>query len=82
MAVATKAIVEGSVLAISKKSGVSKKSGEAYEMIEVLIIGEFCLANCTLDKGVKLPEVGQKVRARVEVSVYGGEDQTRLLGWL
>lgn len=82
MAVATKAIVEGQVVSVNVRKGVSKRTSEKYEMIEVLIIGENTLANCTLGQGVNAPEVGAKVRGRVVISVYGQEDQTKLEAWL
>lgn len=82
MAVSTKAIVEGQVASVDVRSGVSKRTGEAYKMVEVLIIGPNTLAACTLANDMAAPNVGDKVKGRIVVSVYGGEDQTKLEAWL
>ena len=82
MAVATRAIIEGQVMSVDVRSGVSKKTGEPYSMTEVLVIGPDTLCVGTLAVGVPAPKPGDKVRARIEVGVYGGQDSARVLAWL
>lgn len=80
MAVATRAIIEGTVQAVSTRSGTNDKG--PWTMTEVLVIGENSLAMGTLDKGLGAPKIGDKVRAQIEVGVYKGDDSVRIMAWL
>lgn len=85
MAVATRAIVQGNVLSVSTRKGSKVQDdgkSKPWEMVEVLIVGESCLAMATLDKGLEPPAVGEVVTAQIEVGVFRGQDSVRVISWL
>ena len=81
MAVATRSIIEGTVIQITVRD-VTSKAGDKLKFTNVLVVGDFTLCDATLGRDVGVPKVGDKIRAQVEVSVFRDEDQIRLLQYI
>jgi len=73
-------IVEGFVRRSSTRSGV--KDGNAWSMTNCLILGDDCLVDATIGRGLEVPPDGTFVRGVVEVGVFGGDDSPTVTKWL
>lgn len=86
MSVATKVIVEGTVVDVTSRSGVSKQTGEVWERRTVLVFGDNgtgVVAEIGIrDAKLGVPEIGTKVRALCEVGVYRDDDNLDLIRYV
>lgn len=71
--------ISGRVTHVSIRSGVAKATGNAYEMIEaiVLVAGRQTVS-VSIPKGVLPPAVGDDVNYLVEVSTFRDAPQFRM----
>lgn len=80
MSVKSNLIVEGTVRRRTDRSGV--KDGNAWAMTNLLILGDDCLVDATVGRGLEVPPEGTIVRGVVEVGVFGGDDSPTVTKWL
>jgi len=80
MAVKTQALVEGTVMRTQTRSGT--KDGNAWSMTNLLIIGDKCLADATVARGLEVPPDGTLVRGVLEIGVYRDDDSVTVVEWL
>lgn len=81
MAITTSLIVEGTVVRSSTRTLPATEKRGALVFNNVLIVGDDCMADCTLDRSLDLRDftVGTVLRARVEVGSYRDEDSVTLV---
>lgn len=77
MAIATSAIVQGTVTRVHSRT-VTREGKSDLVFRNVLIIGEHTLAEVTLSDALTMPKVGDKISGRVTIDVYRDNDQLRL----
>lgn len=79
MAVTTNLLIEGVVVRTSKRELPATSERAALTFHNALIVGDDCLADVSIGRGVEVPVVGTPIRGRVEVNVYRSEDQVTLV---
>lgn len=82
MAVKTNAIIQGVVARVSKRDIPAKDDRAAMSFTNLLVVGDYTLADVTLGRGVEAPGVGQMITALVEVDVYRQDDQITLIEYI
>lgn len=81
MAIRTSAIISGTVIRSSSRT-IKREGKPDLTFVNVLVIGDHTMADCTLADGLTTPENGKKINARVEIDVYRDEDQLRLVEFI
>lgn len=83
MAVKTNAIIEGIVSRVSVRSYAAiEGKREAGTMTDVLVVGDYTLAMCTLGRGVATPALGEFITALVEIDVFREDDSVKIVQYI
>jgi hypothetical protein len=83
MAVKTNAIVEGVVSRVTQRAYPAiEGKREAGTITEVLVVGDYTLASCTLGRGVEVPTHGQFITALVEIDIYRDDDSVKIVEYI
>lgn len=81
MSLSTRLIVQGKVAAVTSRT-ITTKAGDELTFTNVILIGDNCLADVQLGRGMVAPEIGALVAGVVEVGVYRDDDQHVLQSYL
>lgn len=88
MAIKSNAIIQGVATRITERkfparaasAGVAAR--EALTFVNVLVVGDYTLADVTIGRGVEPPTRGEFITALVEIDVYREDDQVTLVEYI
>lgn len=82
MAVKTTAIIEGTVIRQTVRDLPAKGDRAAMQFVNVLVVGDNCMADARVGRDLVPPKQGEKIRARVVVDTYRDDDQITIEAYL
>lgn len=82
MSLATRTIVIGTAGPTKVREANNKTTGDLMVFTNVIVFGEYCIADVRIPKGMTAPQRGDSVAMLVETGVWRDDDQTELVEYL
>jgi hypothetical protein len=88
MAIKSNAIIQGVATRITERKIAARPASpgvaarEAMSFVNVLVVGDYTLADVTIGRGVEAPTRGEFITALVEIDVYREDDQMTIVEYI